>query len=130
MEIKEAIYAYMMRVGMPSRQTVKMHPFNSQMMAMLFLLGVDIFILGMFLIFEAKELKDYTDCIYFIISVVTATVNFVYAGSNLAELFEFIDKLDAIVETSEHYLTSHYYSQTSFEPRSPNIKHDLGPKNV
>lgn len=108
MEIKEVIYAYLMRLGIPSRQTIKKRPFNWQMVAMLFLLGGEIFVVVMFLKFEAKELKDYTDCIYFVISVITATSNFSYVSWNLAKLFEFIDKLDAIVHTSECHQPTHY----------------------
>lgn len=101
MEIKEVIYIYLTRVGMTSHQLVKRHPFNMRNSNMLLTFSVAILSKVMYLIYGIKSLKEFTDCVYLLISGLTAAINFAFVTWKMAEIIRFIENFVNIINTSE-----------------------------
>lgn len=103
MKIMRTIHSYLVRVGMTSQQSRKRHPFNLRNITSIIVSLLNIFSPTLFLIYDAKNLKETADTIFIIISVSTAMLNFVYVTWKMAEVFQFIENLDDIVNTSKSH---------------------------
>lgn len=90
-----------MRAGMTTHQSTKGHPFNMRNSIILFILGIYIASTAMYLIREAKTLKEYTDSIYFTFTSIASALNFIIVTWKMAEIFQFYDDLEEIVSTSK-----------------------------
>lgn len=104
MKIKGIIDVYLMRVGMTSYQSMQQHPFNMRNTTTLMNLVTYVFCVVMFLIYDAKNLKEYTDSIYLSISVGGAALNFAFVNWEMAKIFRFIENLQHVVNASKFYM--------------------------
>lgn len=98
MRILESIHIHVVHVGIRSS---KGHLFNVRNSMVLFMLCMYIFVLQMYLIRGAANLKDFADCIYLMITVAATTFNFGFINLKMAKIFRLIDKLENIVSVSK-----------------------------
>lgn len=96
----QSINSHLMRVGMISEQSNKAHPLNMRNMTVLLILIAFLACSVMYLIFEPKTLKDYTDSIFLFITVLTVALNFAYVTWKMAEIFRFTKSLEDVINTS------------------------------
>lgn len=101
MKLLAAIYSYLMRVGMTPHQSIQRHPLNMRILTILILLSIDIGKVVIYLNYEAKNLKDYTDAIFLITAVSTATLNFAFVTWKMTDIFRLFEHLEDIVNTSK-----------------------------
>lgn len=97
----EVVYSYLMLVGMTLEQSRQKHPFNLRNSAMLFLLLIDNASVAMDLVYEAKNLKEYSDSVYLTTTVLVAMLNYAIVTWKMAELFRFFENLEDIVTASK-----------------------------
>lgn len=139
MTIKAVIRSYLSRVGMTSHQSRRRHPFNIRNSTILFLMDITVFSAVMYLIYDAKNLKEYADCIFLIITVTSLMFNFAYVNWNMAKIFRFIDSLQDVINTSEYcdrinmkltpFLNSFFFRADLFyRARESNIENHLHAK--
>lgn len=97
MKILQAIHTHAVHVGITSNQSSKGHLHNVRNLTVLFILCIYIFVLQMYLVHGAANLKDYADCIYLMITVAATIFNFGHMNLKMAKIFRLIDKLEDIV---------------------------------
>lgn len=107
MDIKEVIHVYLTRVGMTSQQATKKHLFNIRNSTMFITFGISTCSSVMYLIYGAKTLNEYSDCIYSFISGINTSANFAFITWKMAEIIRSIDHLTDIVNTSEYRSCCH-----------------------
>lgn len=102
MKIFKVVYSMLKRVGLTADQLFEKHPFNVRNSTAMLILVLSIFLTVMFLSNEADNLKDYGGGIYLATSLLAGVLNFAYVNWNIAELFQLIDDLEDIVNTSKY----------------------------
>lgn len=98
MKTMEAIYSYVSRVGMTSHSS---HPFNVRNSLSLFIFGTSGLSAAMYLFYGATNLNEYADTIYLIITATTSALAFASVNWKMAEIFQFIENLENVIETSK-----------------------------
>lgn len=97
----EAICTSLVLVGITPNQYLKGHLYNVRNLTVLLMLCLYIFVLQMYLIQGAANLKDYADCIYLMITVTATALNFGHINWKMTGIFQLIDKLENIVGFSK-----------------------------
>lgn len=97
----EAIYSHLMRVGMTSHPSIQGHTFNVRNSTSLFIFFTSGVSAVLYLFNGAKNLNEYADTIYLVITATTSALAFASVNWKMAEIFRFIDNLEDIIGTSK-----------------------------
>lgn len=101
MQIFKSIYTTLSITGMSSHFSIQKHPFNARNLSALFIHGVYICGNVGFLFSGIENLIEFTDSVFLCITTILATTMFIHVNWEMRQIFEFLSKLQEIVDQSK-----------------------------
>lgn len=101
MKLFDSINYILIRAGMTSHQFTQKHLYNIRNSIMLLIFAINFVFIMVNLIHGPENLKDYTDSIFLMNTVVSTGINYAFVIWKMAEIFRFMDDLEDTVSTSK-----------------------------
>lgn len=97
----ETLRKNLTNAGIGSNSTNQSWPFNGNIFYGFIVLGYGIFFTSAFIIYEAESIADYTQSVYAVSLLTLISVCFLILIFNVKKFFEFINRTDNLINTSE-----------------------------
>lgn len=101
MQILQSVYITLSIVGMSSHYSIQKYPFNARNLSALFIHGVNIIGNVGFLFSGIENLIEFTESLFLCITVSVATLMFIHVNWEMRQIFEFLSRIQEIVNQSE-----------------------------
>lgn len=101
MKLFQVCQKYMAIIGIRRLLPDEKFPFNRRNVGILFIFGQSFIAASAFLVFDAKTLKEYTECLYTWISVLGVLIGLALVIIRTEEIFQLIENMEKMVEQRE-----------------------------
>lgn len=101
MEILQSVYITLFMIGMSSHYSIQKYPFNARNLSALLVHGVNIIGNVGFLFSGIENLIEFTESLFLCVTVSLTTLMFIHVNWKMRHIFEFLSRLEEIVNQSE-----------------------------
>lgn len=101
MKILQLSQEYLAILGIESSHLAKNHSFNREKLIISILLGLNILLTCLFLLYEAKNFKEGANCFYWIVTDTSAAFDYALYIYMKESLFNFIENFEKLIQKSK-----------------------------
>lgn len=103
MKLFQRTQSYLAILGIEPNQLIQRHQFNGRILMGFLLLGLSTILFSLFLFYEAKNFREYTEIIYILSGMIVCTTAFTSTILKRKMIFDFFEMAENIVNTSNEF---------------------------